>query len=94
MSEFSVYTTGKATITNSVTGGAYVNKPAETVVLYDRDGVTLKQVGTDKPRFPLFMDGVRIDTYSDIKTAEDMFMDFAGMTPLKFKKWKATLKTA
>ena len=81
----------KTPITYSVTGGAYKSKMVEDEILYTLNGVTLKKVGNG---YPLFMDGLWVDTYHDIKTAETMFTDFSGLTDNKFKKWKAALNKA
>lgn len=68
--------------------GAYVSKAyvPEVAERYMANGITLQRIGE---RFDLYMDGDKLNSFFDRKTAETMFIDFADLTPAKFKKMKA-----
>ena len=69
--------------------GNYISKAyaPEIAECYMANGITLQRIGK---RFDLYMDGDKLNSFFDRKTAETMFMDFADLTPAKFKKMKAT----
>lgn len=68
--------------------GEYVSKAynPEIAESYKANGITLQRIGN---RFDLYMDDDKLNSFFDRKTAETMFMDFADLTPAKFKKMKA-----
>lgn len=68
--------------------GNYVSKAyaPEIAESYMANGITLQRIGE---RFDLYMDGDKLNSFFDRKTAETMFIDFADLTPAKFKKMKA-----
>ncbi len=68
--------------------GSYVSKAyvPEIAESYTANGITLQRIGE---RFDLYMDDDKLNSFFDRKTAETMFMDFADLTPAKFKKMKA-----
>lgn len=68
--------------------GYYESKPSKTeiVTLYSVNDVEMKQVTDGKVTYQIYMEGDYINTYTDRKTAEMFFIDFAGITKAKLKK--------
>lgn len=67
--------------------GAYVGKAyvGTTTTLYNVNGVEMRETVDARTTYKLYLDGEYMNTFTDRKTAELMFIDFAGIT-------KATLK--
>lgn len=67
--------------------GAYVSKAyaGTTTTLYNINGVEMRETVDTRTTYQLYLDGEYMNSFTDRKTAEGMFVDFAGIT-------KATLK--
>lgn len=67
--------------------GLYVGKAyaGTTTTLYNVNGVEMRETVDNRTTYKLYLDGEYMNSFTDRKTAEMMFIDFAGIT-------KATLK--
>ena len=67
--------------------GAYASKAyaGSTTTLYNINGVEMRETVDSRTTYKLYLDGEYVNSFTDRKTAEGMFVDFAGIT-------KATLK--
>lgn len=68
--------------------GAYVSKAytGTTTTLYNVNGVEMRETVDTRTTYKLYLDGEYVNSFSDRKTAEGMFIDFAGITKATLKK--------
>lgn len=68
--------------------GVYVHKFVETKVttLYNINGVEMRETVGGKVKYTIYMDGEEWMRYDDRQTAEECFVDFAGISKAKLRK--------
>lgn len=76
-------TTGSAHVAHGI--GHYENVAFTTTTLCSVNGVELRKEGTFSVRYAILMDGETLNRFESRKQAEELFIDFAGITPRRFK---------
>lgn len=68
--------------------GMYVGKAyaGTTTTLYNVNGVEMRETVDIRTTYKIYLDGEYMNSFSDRKVAETMFIDFAGITKAALKR--------